>query len=83
MITGIPASGKSTVTEALAQQRPRSVHLRGDVFRRFVINGRVEMSADPDPEAVRQLRLRYELSAHAARGSGIGDRGSGIEPTLG
>ena len=25
------------------------------------------MSADPDPEAVWQLRLRYELSAHAAR----------------
>ncbi|WP_420622661.1 AAA family ATPase [Candidatus Poriferisodalis sp.] len=67
LITGVPASGKSTIAEALAQRTSRSVHLRGDIFRRFVINGRVEMSADPEPEAVQQLRLRYELSAHAAR----------------
>ncbi|WP_324193143.1 zeta toxin family protein [Nocardia nova] len=36
LITGIQAAGKSTVAQALAERLPRSAHVRGDVFRRFV-----------------------------------------------
>ena len=34
LITGIQAAGKSTVAQELAERLPRSVHVRGDVFRR-------------------------------------------------
>ncbi len=67
LLTGIQAAGKSTVAQALAERFERSVHLRGDVFRRMVVNGRADMgSAVPPPEALRQLRLRYALAASAA-----------------
>jgi cytidylate kinase len=66
LITGISASGKSTVAEALARRLTRGVHVRGDVFRRMVVSGREDMSPEPSPEAWRQLRLRYQLSAMTA-----------------
>lgn len=66
LITGIMAAGKSTVAEALAARLPTSVHLRGDVFRRMIVNGRAEMRPNADGEAVEQLRLRYRLAAAAA-----------------
>jgi len=66
LITGIMAAGKSTVAQALAERFDRSVHLRGDSFRRFVVSGRSEMSGAPTPEALEQLRLRYELAAASA-----------------
>jgi cytidylate kinase len=66
LITGIPASGKSTVADQLARRFPRGVHVKGDVFRRMVIAGRQEMTSPPSEEAWAQLRLRYRLAAHAA-----------------
>lgn len=63
LITGIQAAGKSTVAQLLAERLPRSVHVRGDLFRRMVINGRADMTPEPSSEAVRQLRLRYQLTA--------------------
>lgn len=60
------AAGKSTVAEALARQLPRSVHVRGDLFRRMIINGRADMSLEPSEEAWRQLALRYDLAARTA-----------------
>lgn len=67
LITGIMASGKSTVAQALAERLPASVHLRGDVFRRMIVNGRAEVDPEPSPDALAQLRLRYDLAASAAR----------------
>lgn len=67
LITGVMAAGKSTVSQTLAERLPRSVHVRGDTFRRFIVNGREEMTQTPSPEAERQLRLRYELGATTAR----------------
>jgi cytidylate kinase len=61
-----PRAGKSTVAQALAERLPRSVHVRGDVFRRMVVSGREEMSAEPSDEALRQLRLRYRLAAEVS-----------------
>lgn len=66
LLTGIQAAGKSTVAQALAERLPRSAHVRGDVFRRFVVGGREEMTPEPSPEALAQLRLRHRLAAQAA-----------------
>jgi len=66
VITGIMAAGKSTVAQALAERFDRSVHLRGDLFRRAVVSGRVDMSSEPSIEATTQLALRYELAAMCA-----------------
>lgn len=67
LITGVMASGKSTVAELLAANIPRCVHLRGDVFRRMIVSGREDMSETPSDEALRQLHLRYRLAASAAK----------------
>ncbi|GAA2450867.1 hypothetical protein GCM10010191_81120 [Actinomadura vinacea] len=64
-ITGVQAAGKSTVAQALAERLPRSAHVRGDAFRRFIVGGRADMSPDPTKEALAQLRLRYRLAADA------------------
>jgi chloramphenicol 3-O-phosphotransferase len=69
VVTGIQAAGKSTVAQALAERLDRSVHLRGDVFRRMIVNGRADMGpADPPAEAIAQLRLRHRLAAMTADG---------------
>ena len=66
LITGIMAAGKSTVAQHLAERLPNSVHLRGDVFRRMIVNGRAEMTLGLSAAATEQLRLRYRLAATAA-----------------
>lgn len=60
------AAGKSTVAELLAHRFDRGVHVRGDAFRRMVVSGRAEMTAEPSPEALRQLKLRYRLAGMVA-----------------
>ena len=66
LITGVMAAGKSTVAQLLAERLPRSVHVRGDVFRRMVVSGRAEMVPEGSDAAVAQLRLRYRLAALVA-----------------
>lgn len=66
LLTGVMASGKSTVAQALAERLPRAVHVRGDVFRRMVVSGQAEMVPGAYEEAIAQLRLRYRLSAMTA-----------------
>ena len=67
LITGNMAAGKSTVAQALAERLPKSVHLRGDLFRRMIVNGLAEMSFELSAEAQQQLALRYQLAAEAAK----------------
>jgi len=67
LITGVMASGKSTVAQLLASRLEKGVHLRGDLFRRMIVSGRADMSAKPSEEAICQLRLRYRLAADAAK----------------
>lgn len=67
-MTGISAAGKSTVAELLARRFWKGAHVKGDVFRRMIVSGGREMSEDPEPEARRQLELRYRLGAAAADG---------------
>ncbi|WP_460066227.1 AAA family ATPase [Streptomyces sp. YKOK-I1] len=66
LVTGVMASGKSTVAEALAARLPRAAHVRGDVFRRMIVSGREEYVPGAGGEAEAQLRLRYGLSAATA-----------------
>jgi predicted kinase len=67
LITGTMAAGKSSVAQALAERLPRSVHLRGDLFRRMIVNGQAEMTFDLSTEAEHQLQLRYDLAVAAAK----------------
>ena len=60
------AAGKSTVADLLAHRLPRSVHVRGDVFRTMVVNGRADMTPQPTEEAIAQLHLRYDLTSLTA-----------------
>jgi len=60
------AAGKSTVAELLARRLPRSVHIRGDACRTMLVNGRADMTPNPDPTATAQLHLRYDLAAMTA-----------------
>ena len=67
LITGLMASGKSTVAELLSTHFDLSVHLHGDIFRKMITSGRVDMSAHPSEEALTQLTLRYRLTAITAK----------------
>lgn len=66
LITGIMASGKSTVAQLLAEQFEKSVHLRGDTFRRMIVNNRKEIHPDSTSDEMDQLQLRYRLAAQSA-----------------
>jgi GrpB-like predicted nucleotidyltransferase (UPF0157 family)/predicted kinase len=68
LITGPRAAGKTTVARLLAARFARGVHLEADVFRRSIVGGREEITPDPSPEALEQLRLRHRLAAAAADG---------------
>lgn len=68
LITGIMAAGKSTVAQAVAERLPKSVHLRGDIFRRMIVNGRAAIEPGMSDEAWKQLCLRYQLAVSAAEG---------------
>ncbi|MGG4341366.1 phosphotransferase-like protein [Paenibacillus lautus] len=67
VVTGVMASGKSSIAQLLAEKFERGVHLRGDSFRKMIVRGREEMLPDASLEAERQLALRYRLSASTAR----------------
>jgi chloramphenicol 3-O-phosphotransferase len=66
VITGVMASGKSTVAELLSRSLERCVHLRGDVFRKMIVTGREDMCENPSAEALSQLDMRYAIAAKAA-----------------
>lgn len=67
MITGLMASGKSTVGQLLCERMKKSVHLRGDLFRRMIVSGKADMTEQPTQEALQQLYLRYQLTAETAK----------------
>lgn len=67
VITGAMAAGKSTTAEALARRLPRSVHLRGDAFRKMIVNGAAQMGPELNEDGLAQLVLRQRLACDAAR----------------
>ncbi len=66
LITGVMASGKSTVAQLLAERLSPAAHVRGDTFRRFIVSGRVDPSPSMPAEAMQQLLLRYRLAMDVA-----------------
>ena len=68
LITGIQASGKSTVADLLARSFARGAHVRGGQFYRWAVTGWEHPTETHASERARQLLdLRYRLSALAAR----------------
>ena len=59
VISGVSASGKSTVARLLAERFERGVCVPGDTIRAMIASGRVDVRPDSGPEALRQLALRY------------------------
>jgi adenylylsulfate kinase-like enzyme len=66
LVTGAQGSGKSTVSDLLAQQFERGVHVRGGQFYRWAVRGWVHFGDPDELEARRQLDLRYRLAALVA-----------------
>lgn len=64
IITGIMAAGKSTIAQILAEKFEKGVHVRGDIFRKMIVTGKLEMTPDYSQSAVEQLRLRYKMAAN-------------------
>ncbi|WP_405791695.1 AAA family ATPase [Streptomyces sp. NBC_01506] len=66
LVTGVMASGKSTVAGLLAGQLPRAAHVRGDTFRRMLVSGREELLPEETAEARAQMDLRRRITATVA-----------------
>jgi cytidylate kinase len=60
VISGVPASGKSTVARLLASRLERALYISGDTIRAMVISGRAETTPDEGDPELRNLLLRYE-----------------------
>jgi predicted kinase len=60
VVSGIMASGKSTVARLLAGRFARGAHVEADALQRMIVSGGVWVgeSGEPGGEAARQLRLR-------------------------
>ena len=59
VISGVSASGKSTVARLLAGRFERGVCVPGDAMQAMVVSGRLDMRPDSGEGALRQLVLRY------------------------
>ena len=60
VISGVPASGKTTVSRLLASRLDRAVCVPGDTIRAMVISGRADMRPDAGEAELGQLLLRYQ-----------------------
>lgn len=67
VVSGPPGSGKTTVSQLLAGHFERSVHLVGDHFFRYIVNGWLDPSGT-SAEVEAQNGLVVEISATAAAG---------------
>jgi hypothetical protein len=63
VVVGAQAAGKSSIARSLASRFDHGAFVEGDVLWKMIVGGAVDMSADPDPEAERQLALRYRHGA--------------------
>lgn len=57
IISGMPGSGKSTVSPLVAAHHERAAHISGDVLSYMVVQGRVGFLGEPAAESRRQALL--------------------------
>jgi predicted kinase len=67
VISGVPASGKTTVGRLLASRLERAVCVPGDAIRAMVITGRADRHADAGEGQRHDLLLRYQGALAVAR----------------
>jgi chloramphenicol 3-O-phosphotransferase len=69
VVTGIQASGKSTVSRALAARFERGAFIEADALQRMIVSGGQWVSeiGDPEGEVAVQLRLRLKNACLLAR----------------
>lgn len=69
VISGVQASGKSTVANLLARRFSRGVHIEADALQRMIVSGIAwpEEPGEPQGEAAVQLRLRLKNMCQLAR----------------
>lgn len=67
VVTGILPSGRTEVAEHLCGRFEKSVHLRGRIFKEMIVRGGSAMHRSYDEESLRQLNMRYEITALAAK----------------
>ncbi|MFE6225219.1 MULTISPECIES: AAA family ATPase [unclassified Streptomyces] len=58
LLAGIPGSGKSTVSAALAARFARAAHIEVDHLQELIVSGGRWPTPEGDPEADRQILLR-------------------------
>lgn len=57
-VTGMPGSGKTTVTKQIAAKLDRAARISGDDLHQMLVSGRVRFDSDRRDEAARQGELR-------------------------
>ncbi|OAR23506.1 phosphotransferase [Streptomyces sp. ERV7] len=67
LVIGIPGSGKSSVSAALARRFPLGAHIEGDHLQDLIVAGGHLPSPEEDLEADRQLLLRARNASVLAR----------------
>jgi predicted kinase len=67
VISGVPASGKTTVGRLLASRLGKAVCVPGDSIREMVVSGRADMRSGAGEAELHQLLLRYAGALAVAR----------------
>ncbi|MGK5638550.1 AAA family ATPase [Streptomyces sp. URMC 126] len=78
LVVGIPGSGKSSVSAALARRFPLGAHIEGDQLQELIVSGGRLPTPEPDAEADRQLLLRARNASVLARSFHAG----GVVPVI-
>jgi hypothetical protein len=66
LIVGSPASGKSTISKAIAEQSAKGVHIPVDDLRTMVQGGVLHPGPTWTPELIHQLKLARQTAADMA-----------------
>jgi predicted kinase len=67
VISGVPGTGKSSVSMTLMERFPRGIHIPVDNIRSWVVTGYADPTKPWNDETARQFRLAREGAARMAR----------------